>query len=262
MLKKLLLLRLLVIGLLASTIFSCEPSEEGCLDLFSKNFGFQAVNECDSCCVYPDMKLSINFIRDTFSYSFNDTIDLGGGDSLKFLNFDLLFSQFELQGEKGNYRIRDSVEIDDYFIKDDFGYIQKTTSKIIGATRFEDTLSSISFFLGFNKDSVETYKPFDQIDSNSELDFALDSLYVEESNQYNLGNFRIQLADSIRYLKISGDSHQLQFDVDRYVEKGLDWTINLQVDMHEVVNGLSASMTNEELIEVFSQNLLEAIIML
>ena len=253
------LLKVTFATFLLLTYWACEPTEEGCLDLLSKNFGFEAVNECDSCCIYPDLKVNLGLAFDNLSIALNDTIDLGGGDSLIVRNVELLLSEFEIMGQSGDYRILDSITINDLDVKDDYVYFLRPTTNTLGQTRFTDTLTSVSLSIGFNETATNSYRPFENIDSDSQIDNALDSLYNQELDLFYNSRISIEIADSTRLLSLRNPDQKVVFDTDTYVGPGVDWTLNFEIDFKKLIEGINANMTDDELTETFQQNFIESL---
>lgn len=235
---------------------SCEQTEEGCFDLLSNNYGFNAVSECDECCEYPDFKINLSVQNDSIS---NDTIILGIGDTLVFNNIELLLSEILIQGAKENYTILDSIEVNGQYIKDDYVYFTRLTTKTVGQTRFEDTIQSLNLHLGFNESNVTTYQPFENIDISSELDSSLDSLYNIDDGIFYFSRIEIELQDSVRNLNLSNLDLELNFDVDQFVGAGSDWTISFIIDINKLYQGLTSDMSNEMMAEVFKQNFVSSL---
>jgi len=240
-------------------LFACEQTEDGCLDLLSSNYGFDAVSECEECCEYPDFKIGLGIINDTIENALNDTIVLSGGDTLIFKNIELLFSEIEIEGINDTYKILDSIEVNDLYIKDDYVYFQSPSTKIVGQTRLEDTIKTVSVHLGFNETTVSTYKPFENIDNTSQLDLALDSLYFDDEEIFYFSRIQIELADSIRELNLKNLDVKLDFELDQFVDAGSDWIISFNLDLNKLRDGITSDMTNELLIETFEQNFISSL---
>lgn len=257
---KTLLPKILLLFICGVSIWSCEPSEEGCLDLLSTNYGFQAVNECDSCCIYPNLNLAFTLTNDSMTFSLSDTIILNGGDSLLLNNIDVLLSQIELTSAHMSYRILDSLVINGINLKDDYAYINLPSSSYnVGDIRFQDSIQMVKMLLGFNENEVELYKPFELIDSESNLDLALDSLYSLENNEYYYSKLLFELNDSLFQINLNNKGQDLVFLLAEYVSAGTDLTIGIQLDVNKLFEGVEPEMSAEEMTAQIDQNFINAI---
>jgi|GEM_PF-598145 len=241
------------------SILSCDTTEEGCFDLLSANYGFDAVGECEDCCEYPSFKLTFRVARDSISPAINLPFEIAPGDTIEFKNIELLLSEFTVQGAANNYTILDSIELSDQVIKDDYVYFQSAITKTVGQTRLQDTIQGIAVHLGFNETNVNTYQPFDNIESTSQLDSALDSLYNVEEEVFYFSRIEVELNDSLRVLNLENLDTDLQFEINKFVGAGVDWTITISLDLGKLTEGLISDASNEMLVETFKQNFVSAL---
>jgi len=251
--------KFLVLISLLFIYWACEPTEDGCFDLLSANYGFEAVGECDSCCVYPNFDISFKVINDSIQDVLNDTIDLGGGDSIIFRKVEILFSEIAISGLKDTYTIRDSIFVNNNVVTDDYAYFQDAESMTIGQTRIQDTLQSISMFLGFNEIALSSYTPFANINSTSNLDLALDSLFNVNQSTFYFSRINVEIKDSLRELNLVNINDRVSFDLDQFVDAGVDWSINIDLDVNILKQGIDIGMTNEMLEETFRQNFISSL---
>jgi len=250
--RKLILSNLLII-LIA---ISCEDSENGCLDIFSDNFNVNAVTTCDSCCTYPIVKTNFRLYYDSTSVKLvTDTLFFNNEDSLIIHDFKFLTSEYEFLGDNESYTIQDSILIDDNSIKDDFIYIDNLSSYDIGDIRFEDVISQITFRLGIDNNNLDAYVPFDQIDQDSRLDEALDSMYNAQNEKVAYFKMGIQLGDSIRQIELYDYPNLLSFNYNTEVSKGFAWTQNMRIELTELLKGITPKSTNEEISSAFKDNI-------
>jgi len=246
-------MRTLITGISICAFFflACEESEVGCLDLLAENYGFEAVSECDSCCAYPSVSIDFDLVYDTLSYSFGDTIVRSNSDTLIVEGLNLLLSGFEFSNDQRSYEVLDSFTRKKTTIRDDYILLRASSLKAIGDARIEDSISLISFRSGFEELKVATIKPFDEVDQNSNIDLALDSLYNEDIGVYYLGNMRIKnsVADSAVVFEFDNSlSEDFNFDLDKIVSAGDDWEVNLILDLFAVLDGLDMQQ-DQDLIE-------------
>lgn len=239
-------------------ITSCEESEDGCLDLLSNNFGFQAVNECDSCCTYPVFSLSLTLKNDSLDFSLNDTIVKNNVDSIVLQRFELLFSDFTFVGDNGEYKIIDTIVVAQNGVIDDYAYIRGERTLQIGSTRFSDTINVVEFNFGFDPVFAESLKPFSQIDSDSKLDEALDSLYLEDKSQYLFGRMFYSLAQDTSEIALLSRT-KLDFSIENIlISPGEDWNLDIEVDINSLFNGFESNMDSMEVSTTIDSNFLSS----
>lgn len=245
---------------LALIVWSCEPSEEGCLDILSSNYGFQAVNECDSCCVYPNLNLSFTLVNDTFAFSLDDTIVVQKDDSILINNINLVLSQFELTGNQNSYHILDSLFINDEIVRDDYAYLElPNTLYNLGDIRLEDTIAFIKMILGFNESDLNSYMPFSQINSDSQLDLALDSLYNENTGEYYFGSMAFEINGQDYQIELINNQQELLYEIDEFVSAGTALELSFSLDVNILLSNINADLTIDEINDVLQANFVNAI---
>jgi len=250
-----------VLSIAVFFMFSCDETAEGCLDLLAENYSFEAVNECDSCCTYPTASISLSFIQDTLSFNLNDTLLLANGDSVLIQDWVLLMSEFVFSSNKMDYTIRDSISSNMISTKDDFIVFLDRGSRQIGNTAFQDTLNSIQVRTGFNTQMIELFKPFDNLDQDSQLDLALDSMYNSISDDYYSMRFVLEFPEQERSVNVSvSNSDVLVFDdLDFFVKGGTDWSLKMNMDMDVLFSGISSDLAEEDIMQIISGNIQSSI---
>jgi len=253
---------LLSFFILIFCLISCEESEEGCLDFFANNYNFDAVTSCDSCCTYPLVNFDFELIFNDEVFNINrDTFFISGEDTIVLKRLEIVFSDFEFVGDAGTYVTRDTLQTSLAPVRDDFVFYKTSASKSIGRTRFADTIRTVNCRLGFDQDLLSMIKPFSGLDQSAKIDEALDSLYSEDTNFYLSSRINFQLFDSIRQIEIVDPfpDNMLSYDVFIPVNAGVTWTIDAQIDILKLLSGINATLTNEEITAVLSQNLSAAV---
>lgn len=243
--------RLILISSLLITLLlcACEESEDGCLDLLSSNYNFNAVTECDSCCTYPNVLFNYRIDYDTFlSRALLDTFFLESNDSLILHNMKLSTGAYTFVGSNVSYRIIDSIEVNDIVVKDDYVLAEATTSYTIGQVRYAGQTNSVKFSVGIDADEVDTWGSLDNIDQDSQLDKLLDSMYVSIPREVAYMRMRLQVEDSIRQLFIhSNEALNLDYPIDKFSNPGENISLTIRVDLMTLTQGVTASLTNEEI---------------
>lgn len=250
-----------VLSVLALFMFSCDETAEGCLDLLAENYAFEAVNECDSCCTYPTASISLSLIQDTLSFSLNDTLLVGNADSVIIQDWVFLLSEFVFSSNTMDYTIRDSVSSSTLSTKDDFIIFLNSGTKQIGNTAFQDTLNSIRLRIGFNTPEIELFKPFDNLDQDSNLDLALDSMYNIINDEYYSMRFELEFPEQERFVDLSFSNNEVLVfdDLDLYVRGGTDWTLKMKLDVDVLLSGISGDLTDEDIMQIILGNIQSSI---
>ncbi len=257
MIKQILSLSIFVLFI---TIYSCEETEDGCLDLLGANYDVHAVSACDSCCTYPTLRINYRLMYDTLAISTRDTFYIEEKDTFRLKSLQFPISDIQLHGTLEDYEIRDSLKINNLVDKDDYQLLRTAKTYSIGDIRFEDYLDSISLSIGLDSDLLQMYAPYDEIDQNSTLDEVIDSLYVETIEEFNLLKFQFQLADSIRLIEVCCQRPEiLQFPLDTSNVGGSNFLINMEVDIKELIGDTKASYTDEQIANILEQNLYNSI---
>jgi len=248
---------LAISSLVCILALACEETQEGCLDILASNYGFEAVNACDSCCTYPTFSIRMNLINDTLAYNLNDSILLISGDTLLLTRFQLVYSDFSFSNADTTYRIRDSLDGFNAGLLDDFIYIQSETSITGGRTRLSDTITGVRFRNGFDRERINALKPFDNIDQDSRLDTALDCMYVAETEVYRSAIFSLRFVPdtTVVELPVIYDEAYLDYELDRFVPAGTGWTLDFELDVSRAFEGLNAGMPSEVMSETIAQNI-------
>ncbi len=252
----------LISSLFISLVFiACQETEEGCLDLLSNNYNFQAVTECDSCCTYPSAILNFRVDYDTFlSRALIDTFFLDNGDSLILHDIQLAIGEFIFRGEDGPYRILEDLQVGSASIKDDYVRATLQIAYTIGSVRYTGDTDMISFSVGIDAAEVSTYGALDLIDQASQLDNLLDSMYVSDREEVAMLRMNLQLGDSIRQLTMSSqEALDLNYSVDKSNDIGEDVSYTLRLDLESLSDGLSSTLSNEEIESIIINRIADSI---
>jgi len=250
-----------VLSIAAFLMFSCDETAEGCLDLLAENYSFEAVNACDSCCSYPTASISLSFIQDTLSFDINDTLMVGNGDSVLIQDWVFLLSEFVFSSQTMDYTVRASVRTSMVSAQDDFIVFLDKGSKQIGNTAFQDTLNRVQFRTGFNTEEMELFKPFDNLDQDSRLDLALDSMYNSMTDKYYSMRFMLEFPEQDRIVHVDIENNDiLVFDGFNYfVKGGSDWFLKMNLDLTKLFSGISSDLTDDDILQIIAGNIQSSI---
>jgi len=254
--------RILIASLLLALFFaSCQETEDGCLDLLSSNYNFNAVSECDSCCIYPNVVFNYRIDYDTsLSRALLDTFELASNDSIFLNSLKLSTGSFTFVGPNNTYRIRDLIKVNDAFIEDDYILAENTTSYTIGQVRYAGQTNSVLFSVGIDSAEVSGWGSLDNIDQRSNLDMLMDSMYLRDTKKVALMRIDLEVADSLRQLVISSD---VALDFDRPIDKSNDFgeniTVNIRIDLKSLTQDINATLSNIEMEILIADRIAESI---
>lgn len=253
---------LLAISLCTIFIWSCEESREACLDLNASNFDFGAVSPCDSCCEYPKFSLPVNLKYDTLDFDFDSLYLLDLGDSLSLISFQFLLSDFQFISNDSIYKIRNKLRSGELQTIDDYYLVRsnRLSSSTIGNTDFVDDIKQLEFQLGLDATEVSQLKPYEFIDSDSNLSLVIDSLYDSARDAFNILEIQFQL-DTTKYeLSWSSDSGQeFSFKSVSFLLPGENWSVDLDIDIKVLFSEISGTQSPEMMSAKLLENFNDAL---
>ena len=133
---------------------SCYDPTSGCLDSLASNYNVAAEDECEDCCTYPNVIMSMNHLWNGESFIFGDTLVNEIGSKCILIDSKFHLSNFTFSLQNGNIVTnRDSVQLSinsqDTTIADDIALIRKNQStSTLHSFRSADTVVNYSFRLG------------------------------------------------------------------------------------------------------------------
>lgn len=254
------LVRIILLSLVILFYSSCEETVEGCLDLLAENYDFTAVDACQDCCTYPSLSMSLSLMNDTLSFDIGDTLTMNQADSIVIDRFLLLFSEFRLTGLSSEYKVIDSVELRDSFIRDDFAFFDDEGTSVIGDTRFADFLEEFHITLGFSDLFSNLSNEFDNLDQDSRLDEALDSLFIG-GDKYSMAAFTFKYTswDSLHSYQLPNTGETLMFNIGKEVSAGRDWRLEASIDLQQLFHAIEPELSDESIKEMLANNLSRSI---
>lgn len=252
-------MRTLILLSLSLFLLSCEESRVACLDFHASNYDFGAVTPCDSCCTYPTFSLPFNIVYDSLGFSNEEFYNLDSGDSVKVEFFQLLLSNFVFSSVDSSYQIIDQVRGNGVSIIDDYYLLRSNRLTIddLGDTNFSDDLQLLSFDLGLNQAQVSSLKPYEFIDSGSQLSRAIDSTYNSSVDEFTIMKIDLLVNQDLHQLRWSNDeSRTYSFSILKTPIPGSDWEQSMKLDISSLILDISSEMSSEELENVIINNLL------
>ena len=249
---------LLSIAVLVTILLSCEESVDGCLDIRATNFDVAAVTACDSCCTLPTGSLDLVFKFDTLNLSFNTDYPLGV-DTIQLNSIELPFSQFRLLRLGAEFNFIDSILRFSPRMRDDYILVERVAQSI-GHTDFVTLIDSIECRVGIDVDEINQLRPFIDVSSGNNVNLLIANLYDDALDSFIQARMEVQIADSIRAIEIQSIANPTIAFADTVdIVQGQNWTIDWELDVKKMLDGISPENTNEEIGEIISQNLAESI---
>ncbi len=207
----------IVVFVISSMIItSCYTRTDGCLDPEATNYSIIADDDCDDCCVYPTIKLSVfHQYKDTTLF-LDDTLMNNLGQEYHIVKYVYFLSDFKMYTDDGDvHEVTDSIEINvadgTQFEKDDIIRVSRSVfSYNFGTIVFEGEGEELSFKVGIpdilNEDNFTSSVSGHPLTSNP------DSLYREEENDYVFQRVMVakgeEFKDTVIYDVVGNDNLQ------------------------------------------------------
>jgi len=95
-------------------IISCYTPQDGCLDPESTNYSIVGDRDCEDCCVYPTIKLSVFHQNGdtTLFLDNNDTLINNLGQEYSIVKYVYFLSDFKMETPDGPVEVQDSIQLD------------------------------------------------------------------------------------------------------------------------------------------------------
>ncbi len=191
----------LTVFCLAIVITSCYMPIDGCLDPEATNYSIVGDRDCDDCCVYPTIKLSVFHQNGDTTLFLDDTLVNNLGQEYSIVKYAYFLSDFKMTTVDGqSYEVEDSIQLNDangtLFVKDDVIRVRRDGfSYIFGTVIFDGEVSELSFKLGLPE--VLDENRFTSEVSSHPLTNDPDSLFRDVEGDYVFQ--RIQIAQGIEF---------------------------------------------------------------
>ena len=190
--------RLYLLAFIVMMIFSsCYQKVEGCLDIGATNFSFVADEQCDDCCTYPSLKLSVKHNWGNTLLLSDSLYQNANSQYIKILSSKFYLSDIALLNDVDAVTVTEDLtvvglngietEIDDNIV-----FVQNSRFTYTVGT-FQDAMSynGLRFNLGINgnyitSDSLESFVEeddfFDEgnyIHTNFKLEYVIDTMTMD-----------------------------------------------------------------------------------
>lgn len=242
-------------------LYSCETSETGCLDLKAENYNVFAVSECDSCCVYPPVKLNTRFRYDTIDQiTFGALYPYIAEDSIRINDIEISFSNFQFTSGATSYKVLDSIPGQEPKIYDDFLVIKKASRNVeIGKTDFVDAIDEVSFFIGLDKTLAKGLKPYEEVNTNTNFIEVIEDMYVDTTATLLQARITLVYKDTFDLTITEIENQEITLFLDTELRSGIPWEVPIDIDIRKMIDGISASDTPEVMEQTIGQNISESV---
>ena len=183
-------------------IISCYTPQDGCLDPESTNYSIVGDRDCEDCCVYPTIKLSVFHQNGdtTLFLDNNDTLINNLGQEYSIVKYVYFLSDFKMETPDGPVEVQDSIQLDipdgTIHTKDDVIRVRRDGfSYVFGTIIFDGEVSEVSFKLGL-PELLNTNRFTSEVPSHP-LTNDPDSLFRDTEGDYVFQ--RIQIAQGVDF---------------------------------------------------------------
>lgn len=237
---------ILLLGLLLF-LNACQESTSGCLDVKATNFDVTKDKACtDGCCVYPNLKLQLNYAWGTEKLSFNKKY-LFDSDSIEILNAQMYLSDFQLitsDNKKATtidsiflYRDKDTIKA-----LNNFTLVGKNIGFDFSMGKFDQPTqySKLSFQVGLS--NILTTASPSKMPSSSPLSTKTDSMYLTTTKTYVFNKLviaRKKTQDTLRLFITTPKTVEIVKKLS--FTEGYDATIPLTINYLQLLNGVKMS---------------------
>lgn len=240
-------------------VVACYTPVDGCLDPESTNYSIAGDRNCEDCCVYPTIKLSVFHQYGDTTLFLEDTLINNLGQEYSIIKYAYFLSDFKMLSTEGvEYEVQDSIELDvdtgTELIKDDVIRVRRDGfSYTYGTIIFDGLGEQLSFAIGLSE--LLNNNRFTTAISGHPLTTDPDSLFREEEGDYVFQ--RVQLAqgeefkDTVIY-DIVGESalQEVSIPVEYESLRGKDKTVIIEARYNMWFDEVDFNTMSKEEIEV------------
>ena len=174
---------------------SCYTPIDGCLDPESTNYSIAGDRDCDDCCTYPKVKLSIFHQYGDTTLILEDTLVNNLGQEYSIIKFAYFLSDFKMYTDGIVHEVEDSIQLDvddgTEYTKDDVIRVRRDGfSYEFGTVIFEGIGEKLSFNVGLPE--ILNMNPFTTPISEHPITSDADTLFREVEGDYVFQ--RVQIA--------------------------------------------------------------------
>jgi hypothetical protein len=228
----------------------CQEPVVGCLDARATNFNVTAAKSCeDNCCLYPNLKIQLNYAYDTLNFNFNTPYKFGT-DSIRFLSSQFYMSNIQLiknDGSKASvldsillFRDKDTLRVPNYY-----ALIGKNNGfeAMLGKFNQVGIYTKMSFNMGLDVEASKTIPQ--KMSQSSPLSIKSDSMYISSEKQYIFNKISLlrtsKPTDTLRFVIKNLKPIELKGVRNLTLKEGFDAIIPLKIDYKKWLDGVNFS---------------------
>lgn len=233
---------LLLLVITAIYCSACFESTDGCLENWATNFNALADSECDSCCVAPQLNVTLTIIADSVNYTKSRGIQYQLGDTIDIPELEFVLSEFELNDEDGanvlEYSEEDSLVNSSLSLVNDFLFINSSAKNLaVGSFKHVGTINTLAFSVGLPKQIENPTVEFE----DSEYIAMRDSLNVGD-DYFSMLNFTYFLKDSVEQRlqleELLLPDEKVEIQIDTFTQLAINHSIVIEFDLETLWDGV------------------------
>jgi hypothetical protein len=230
----------------------CQEPVKGCLDARATNFDVTAAKPCDDdCCLFPSLKIQLDYAFDTFNFNFNTPYKFGT-DSIRFITSQFYMSNVLLIKDDSTkatvldsislFRDRDTLKVPNNYA---LGGKNNGFEALLGKFNKVGVYSKVRFNIGLDLEASKTIPS--KMPSSSPLSIKSDSMYISSEKQYIYNKMTIsrtlpsKTTDTFRFVIKSSRTIELKGNRTLVLKDGFDAIIPLQIDYKKWLEGVKFS---------------------
>jgi len=227
------------------------------LNQLAENYDVFAVSACDSCCVFPVVKLNTRFRYDTIDQiTFGALYPYIADDSVSVIDMELSFSDFHFISGTTTHKILDTIPGEQPRIYDDFLVIKRASRNVtIGHTNFVENIDEVSFNVGLDKDLAEGLKPYEEVNINTQFIEVIEDMYVDSSSTLLQARMTFVYKDTFELNITEIENQEITLFLDTEPRPGIPWEVPIDIDIRKMIDGIIASDTQEVIEQTIGRNL-------
>jgi hypothetical protein len=230
----------------------CQEPVKGCLDSRATNFDVTAAKPCDDdCCVFPSLKIQLDYAFDTLNFNFNTPYKFGT-DSIRFITSQFYMSNVQLIKDDSTkatvldsislFRDRDTLRVPNYY-----ALVGKNNGfeALLGKFNQVGIYSKVRFNIGLDVEASKTIPS--KMLSSSPLSIKSDSMYISSEKQYIYNKITLsrtlpsKIIDTFRFVIKTPRTIELKGNRNLVLKDGFDAIIPLQIDYKKWLEGVKFS---------------------
>ena len=237
------------------SIYACQETTKGCLDVRATNFDVSVTQACeDNCCSYPYLALQVDHLYDTTKFSLNKKYKIDGvADSIEFLSFQFYLSNFQvITSDNKTATVIDSIIIartnDTIKTLSNYALVSKGNGFQYKIGKFDKPTkyAKVKFQLGL--DNIANQAIPSKMPSGSPLSTQNDSMYLKALNTYIFNKivYKVKSQPDTFSIFITTIT-PLEFTKTLSFTEGFDAVIPLKIDYKKFIKDIKFTETKDNI---------------